>query len=156
VNYCPSNLLSGSPPPPPFLCQSTVYKVSEWLRGGGGVESCWRPYYEGVTLCIRLKTYKIARPSQTITFEGRGPQTDKHLPQSTFTGKFFYITTFCIAFSLFFLFYDPDLKPCPICWNRFRIKLTKIRIRIPTITSILTYSVRCVKRKSGDRVKLPC
>ncbi len=25
VNYCPSNLLSGSPPPPlPFLCESTV------------------------------------------------------------------------------------------------------------------------------------
>ncbi len=27
-----------------------------------------------------------------------GPQTYKHLPQSTFTGKIFWMTTFCIAF----------------------------------------------------------
>jgi hypothetical protein len=27
-----------------------------------------------------------------------GPQTDEHLPQSPFTGKFLWMTTFCIAF----------------------------------------------------------
>jgi hypothetical protein len=26
--------------------------------------------------------------------EGRGPQTDKHLPQNPFAGKFFKMTTF--------------------------------------------------------------
>ena len=29
---------------------------------------------------------------------GGGPQTDKHLPQSPFTCKYFQMTTFCIAF----------------------------------------------------------
>jgi hypothetical protein len=29
---------------------------------------------------------------------GSGPQTEKHLPQSPFTGEFFQMTTFCIAF----------------------------------------------------------
>ncbi len=28
---------------------------------------------------------------------GSGPQTDKHLPQSPFTGEFFQMTTFCSA-----------------------------------------------------------
>ncbi len=41
VNYCPSNLLFGWPPPsvPPSLCQSTVYYTdSVWLGGAG---RCW-------------------------------------------------------------------------------------------------------------------
>ncbi len=46
----------------------------------------------------RFTTYKIALPFQTKTWEGRGPQTDKHLPQSPFTHKFFLIMTFGIAF----------------------------------------------------------
>jgi hypothetical protein len=29
---------------------------------------------------------------------GSGPQTDKHLPQSPFTRKFFLMMTLCIAF----------------------------------------------------------
>ncbi len=55
MNCCPSNLLSGSTPHPPSLCQSILYTDSVWLAGGGGVvESCWRPYYAGVRLtpCI--------------------------------------------------------------------------------------------------------
>ncbi len=32
------------------------------------------------------------------SYEWRGPQTDKHLPQSPFTGQFIWITTFGIAF----------------------------------------------------------
>ena len=38
------------------------------------------------------------------------PQTDKHLAQSPFTGKFFYLTTCCIAFyqsNLFTRVVDP-------------------------------------------------
>jgi hypothetical protein len=30
----------------------------------------------------RFRTYKIATPPQTKSLERRGPQTDKHLPQS--------------------------------------------------------------------------
>jgi hypothetical protein len=42
VNFCPSNLLSGSPP----HSQRTVYTDSVWLGGDGGegVELFWRPY----------------------------------------------------------------------------------------------------------------
>jgi hypothetical protein len=40
VNYCPSNFLSGSPPPPPSLCQSTIYTDRVWLGGDGGVLRC--------------------------------------------------------------------------------------------------------------------
>jgi hypothetical protein len=66
-----SNLLSGSPllPCPPSLCQSTVYRQCVAERGVG-----------------------VLRP------EWRGPQTDNHLPQSPFTGQFFFMTTFCISF----------------------------------------------------------
>ena len=39
VNYCASNLLSGSPPPSPSQSQSTVYTDSVWLWGGWGVLS---------------------------------------------------------------------------------------------------------------------
>jgi hypothetical protein len=38
------------------------------------------------TLCLtRFRIYKIVRPPQTKTKEGKGPQTDKHQPQSPFT-----------------------------------------------------------------------
>ncbi len=53
VNYCPSNLLSGSPPPslPLSQSQSTVYTDCMWLGGSVGVaELCWRQYSPGVKL----------------------------------------------------------------------------------------------------------
>jgi hypothetical protein len=37
----------------------------------------------------RFRTCKIARPPETKTWERRGPHTDKHLPQSPFTGQIF-------------------------------------------------------------------
>jgi hypothetical protein len=49
-------------------------------------------------LLARFRTYKIASQPQTKTEEWRWPQTDKHLPQSPFTGQYFSITTFGIAF----------------------------------------------------------
>jgi hypothetical protein len=51
VNYCPSNLLSGSPPPPlpPFIkSKYSIYRQCVAVRGWGGVELCWRPYSAGV------------------------------------------------------------------------------------------------------------
>ncbi len=56
MNYCPSNLLSGSPPPPfPLPCVKIQYiqAVCCWLWGWGeGVESCERPYSADLTFCI--------------------------------------------------------------------------------------------------------
>jgi hypothetical protein len=58
---------------PPFLCQSTVYTDSVCGWEGVGVLS---PVGNHVlqkfnTLYLtRFRTYKIARPSQTITWEG--------------------------------------------------------------------------------------
>ncbi len=54
---------------------------------------CWRPYaaefLHSVSDQIQNIRYKLARPPLTITQEGRGPQIDKHLPQSPSTGQFF-------------------------------------------------------------------
>ncbi len=93
----------GTLPPPPSLCQSTVYTGSVWLGGDGVVELCWRPYscWSFKTLYLtRFRTYKIAK-----TQEGRGPQKDKHLPHSPL--QFFQMTTFChfamLSISLIFL-----------------------------------------------------
>ncbi len=46
----------------------------------------------------RFRICKIARPPQIKAQEGRGPQIDKHLQQSPFTGQFFKMTTFCFDF----------------------------------------------------------
>jgi hypothetical protein len=105
VNYCPTNLLSGSPTPPlPNQSQSTVYTDSVWLgRGGGGGGCC---VYVGdhilqelnAQFLTRFRNYKIALPPQTKPRRIGGSRTDKLLPQSPFTGQFFYITTFGMAF----------------------------------------------------------
>ncbi len=71
-NYCPSNLLSGSPAPPPFPCVKEKYSIqytdSERLGGGGGggvlIPVGDQIMQEFNTLYLtRFKTYKIARPS---------------------------------------------------------------------------------------------
>jgi hypothetical protein len=36
----------------------------------------------------RFRTFKLALPTQTKTYEGRGPQTDKNLLPWPFTGQF--------------------------------------------------------------------
>jgi hypothetical protein len=78
VNYCPSNLLSGSPPSftPSSLCQSTVYTDSMWLGGGGwGALSCVGDHIlqEFNTLYLtRFRTCKIALPPKQNPRRGRG------------------------------------------------------------------------------------
>ncbi len=60
VSYCPSNLLSGSPP-----SQSTEYTDSVWLGEGWGVLSCAGDHnlQNFNTLYLtRFRTYKIALP----------------------------------------------------------------------------------------------
>ncbi len=54
----------------------------------------------------RCRTYKIDRPPQTKTQEARGPQTDKHLPQSAFIGHNFLdddILLWCLYSSLIYV-----------------------------------------------------
>jgi hypothetical protein len=69
--YCPSNLLSGSPPPPlpPSQCKSKVYIYSVWLGGVGGAEMCWRHILqEYITVFLtRFRNYEISTPPQTKT-----------------------------------------------------------------------------------------
>ncbi len=83
VSYCPSNLLSGSPPPSP-LCKvknSTVHilqTVCGW-EGMRGMLSCVEDHILQEFL-TRFRTYKIYLSPQTKIYEGRGPQTDKHRP----------------------------------------------------------------------------
>ncbi len=79
VNYCPppfSNLLSGQlypPPPPPSLCE---YSIS-----------------------ILYTRIQCSRGGEYGVMGGQGASRQiKHLPQSPFTGKVFYITTFGVAF----------------------------------------------------------
>jgi hypothetical protein len=69
VNYCPSNLLSGSLVHPPPLPEVKVqYIQAVWGRegvGGGGVMSCVGNHIlqESNTLFLtRFRTYKIAFP----------------------------------------------------------------------------------------------
>jgi hypothetical protein len=49
----------------------------------------------------RFQTYKIALPPQTETLEGRGPQTDKQLPPSTFTCQFLTKVNRHLGFGVF-------------------------------------------------------
>jgi hypothetical protein len=81
VNYCPSNLLSGLPPPPltpfPKSKYSTVYQPvcgSEGV-GGGGVLSFVGDHIlqEFNTLFLtRFRTYTIALPPQKKTYMSGG------------------------------------------------------------------------------------
>jgi hypothetical protein len=97
VNYCPSNLLSGSPPhpSPPCLCISTVYiqTMCGWEGGGGGdqiLQEFNTPYL------TRLRTYKIDRPPQTKPWRGGGLRQ---------------INT-CCKVSLQVIFLDDDILHC--------------------------------------------
>ncbi len=107
LTFCVVHLLSL----PPSHSQRTLYTDSVWLGGvwGGG---CWvvleTIFCRSLTLCIWPDSEPTLSP-QTKTWEGRGPQTDKHLPQSLFPGKLFryrYLTLRSISL----IFLRPALK----------------------------------------------
>jgi hypothetical protein len=55
------------------------------LMCNGDAKSCWRPYSAGAQHSVSDQIQNL----QTKTWEGSGPQRDKHLPQRPFKGKFF-------------------------------------------------------------------
>jgi hypothetical protein len=70
VNYCPSNLLSGSPPLPSPAKVKVQYIQTVCVSEGVGVLSCVGDHIlqELNTLFLtRFRTYKIALPPQTKT-----------------------------------------------------------------------------------------
>ncbi len=85
-----------------FFLSFSIHRQCVAGRGWG----CWvvlETYSaEEFTLCFwpdSEPTKLLYRPKQKPR-RGWRPQTDKHLPQSSFTGQFFHITTFGIAFLL--------------------------------------------------------
>ncbi len=102
VNCCTFNLLSGSTSPfPPLPCVNRYIVHKYTMCKGRGVRGSVGDHIlqEFNTLYLtRFRTYKIATKPQTKTQEGWGPQTEKYMPQSPFTGQFFQMTTFCFVF----------------------------------------------------------
>ncbi len=96
--FSPPPIFSLPGPPPPFPKVKVPYIQTVYV---GGLLSCVGDHIlqQFNTLFLtRFRTYTIATPPQTKTQEGRGHQTDKHLPRSPFTCQLFQITTFGIAF----------------------------------------------------------
>ncbi len=86
------SLWFNSPPLPPSPIVNKYIYCMVWGSVGDHI------LQEFYTLYLtRFRTFKIARPPQTKTQEGRGPQTDKH-PAKSLYKLFFQMTTFCIAF----------------------------------------------------------
>ncbi len=98
ANYCSSNLLSSSPTPPLPPFPKSTYTVCGW-EGMGVLSWLESKFCRSLSLCFwpDSEPTKLQHHPKKKSRKG-GPQTDKHLPQSPFTGKFFYITTFGIAF----------------------------------------------------------
>ncbi len=103
VNWGPSNLLSGLTPPPFHVMKYSIYRHCVTGRG-------WRvlkPVEDHILqefniLCLSgFRTHKIADHPKQKPRRERGPEADKHLPQSPFTGKFLQVTTFC--FGVYFI-----------------------------------------------------
>ncbi len=116
---------------PPSLCQSTVYHrqcVAGWvLRCVGD-----RILQEFNTLYLtRFRTYKIALPLPNKNLGGKEPQTDKHLPPSTFTGQFWRKAAF--GFGVFIDIWSKRYSlVIRICYNfyvsvSFRLQTKKYR-----------------------------
>ncbi len=100
VNYCPSNLLSGSPPPPlPCVKVHYIQTVCGWEGGGG----CWvvleTIFWRSLTLCIwpALEPRNFPYHPKQKPRRGEGLRLINTSRKVTLQVKFF-ITTFGIAF----------------------------------------------------------
>ncbi len=129
VNCYTSNPLSGSnlSPPPPFPVWinilwryfNTFKELSNRFQGINSASlCCLASQYDNPIHVLFLQelhgphimfknssteyTYSVCKGGGVKGFCS-GPQTDKHLPKSPFTGQFFYLTTFCISFYEFYL-----------------------------------------------------
>jgi hypothetical protein len=103
--FAPLTFLVHPLPPPPSLSQCS------WV-GVGGVGSFWSPYYAGVLHSLSDQIQDLQNFKDTPNKnQGRRPQTDKHLPQNPFTGKFFRWRHFALlSMSLIVLREQPSLK----------------------------------------------
>jgi hypothetical protein len=78
--------------PPSPVSKYSIYRQCVAGMGRWG-EGCWvlleTIFFRSLTLCIwpDWEPTKLLDHSKQKTRRGRGPQTDKHLPQSPFTGK---------------------------------------------------------------------
>ncbi len=105
LNYFIAPLTFSLVHPPPFpVSKYSIYRQHVWLGGRVGfwvlLETIFcRSIFWTTIFCVwpdSKPTKLLYHPKQKP--RGEGPQTDKHLPQSSLTGKFFKMTTFCIAF----------------------------------------------------------
>jgi hypothetical protein len=93
VKYCSSNLLTSSPPPSsplfPVRLSTGLCFIQYVTMGGGGGRVVWRAY-TGVIRCVfdQIPNLQNCFTTPNKNPGGRGPQTDKHLPPSPFTGQF--------------------------------------------------------------------
>ncbi len=76
------------------------YSQSCWYFRWSFVNCCPSPLFSGSTLplpCVNkytVYTYTVCKGGGGVL--GSEPQTNKHLPQSRFTGQFFYMTRFLL------------------------------------------------------------
>jgi hypothetical protein len=98
------SLVHLRPPPPPFpVWISTMVVFIQGVRGGGEGIGLWGEHIQyTVYLTIFEPTKSLSHPKQKpMRGGGLTPQTDKHLPPSTFTGIFFKSRHLGFGFGVF-------------------------------------------------------
>jgi|LakMenEpi03Aug12_release.lakeMendotaPanAssembly.Ray.scaffolds.fasta_scaffold708868_1 hypothetical protein len=86
ANYCPSVLLSGSTSPLPKVKVQYIKTVCGWEGWGVCYVVLETIFCRSLTLCF-WPDYKISTLNKNLG--GEGPQAEKHLRQSPFSGQFF-------------------------------------------------------------------
>ncbi len=86
VNHCPSNLLTGSAPPPLLIRKGLcIYTV---CNGGGEGSGCVESIYKSYTLCIWSDSEQFLYHPKQKPRRGGGLRQINTLLRSPFTGKF--------------------------------------------------------------------